>query len=99
MREHSLGEFKLWLEDAPGQLYTENESNNERLWNSPNTQPYTKDAFHRYLIEGEKQAVNPNETGTKACVLYRLQLEPVASKVLRFRFLSGYGSPPVFHDV
>src|ERR1700720_2784628 len=58
LRERSLGEFKFWLEDAPRQLYTENESNNERLWNSPNAQPYTKDAFHRFLIQGEKHAVN-----------------------------------------
>jgi len=34
--EAGLGEFKFWMEDAPQQLYTENESNNERLWNSPN---------------------------------------------------------------
>src|SRR5713101_2757479 len=99
MRERSLGEFKLWLEDAPQQLYTENESNNERLWNSPNTQPYTKDAFHRYLIQGEKHAVNPNETGTKACGLYRLELEPGGSKVLHFRLYSGDGPQPDFHDV
>jgi hypothetical protein len=99
MRERSLGEFKLWLEDAPPQLYTENESNNERLWNSANTQPYTKDAFHRYLIQGEKQAVNPNEAGTKACGLYRLELEPGGSKVLHFRLYSGDAPQPDFHDV
>jgi hypothetical protein len=99
LRERSLGEFKFWLEDAPQQLYTENESNNERLWNSPNTQPYTKDAFHRFLIQGEKHAVNPNEAGTKACGLYRLELEPGGSKVLHFRLYSGNSPLPDFHDV
>jgi hypothetical protein len=99
LRERSLGEFKFWLEDAPQQLYTENESNNERLWNSPNTQPYTKDAFHRFLIQGEKHAVNPNDAGTKACGLYHLELEPGASKVLHFRLYSGNSPLPDIHDV
>ena len=52
-RNSTLGEFKLWLEGAPPLLFTENESNSERLWNSPNPQPYVKDAFHRYLIQGK----------------------------------------------
>src|SRR5437879_3073747 len=51
MREPSLGEFKLWLEDAPQQLYTENESNNERLWNARSMRPYTNYELHRYPVE------------------------------------------------
>jgi Glycosyl hydrolase family 63 C-terminal domain len=99
LSESGLGKFKFWMEDAPEQLYTENESNNERLWNSPNSQPYTKDAFHRYLIQGERGAVNPNETGTKACGRYHLELEPEASKVLHFRLYSGDGPQPNIHEV
>jgi hypothetical protein len=94
IREHSLGEFKLWLEGAPPLLFTENESNTEHLWGSPNVQPYTKDAFHRYLIGGDKNAVNPDETGTKACGLYRVDLEPAGAKVLHFRLYSGNGPAP-----
>src|SRR5579872_2274739 len=66
-REKTLGEFKLWLEDGPPFLFTENESNAKRLWNYGDGSNYSKDAFHRYLIEGEKRAVNPEERGTKAC--------------------------------
>src|ERR1700730_1100442 len=81
-REQSLGEFKLWLEEAPPLLFTENESNTERLWGWRGAEPYTKDAFHRYLIQGKKEAVNPDETGTKACGVYRIELQPGGDKVL-----------------
>jgi len=90
-RENSLGEFKLWLEDAPQMLFTENESNTERLWGWRGGEQFTKDAFHRYLINGENDAVNPDETGTKACGLYRIDLPPGGDKVLQFRLYSGDG--------
>jgi hypothetical protein len=90
-REQSLGEFKLWLEEAPPLLFTENESNTERLWGWQGAEPYTKDAFHRYIINGEKDAVNPDETGTKACGVYRIDLPPGGDKVLQFRLYSGDG--------
>ena len=95
-REQSLGEFKLWLEDAPPLLFTENESNTERLWGWRGAEPYTKDAFHRYITQGEKDAVNPDETGTKACGVYRFDLPPGGDKVLRFRLYSGDNPQPDF---
>jgi hypothetical protein len=94
IHDQSLGDFKLWMENAPAQLYTENESNTEHLWGYPNVQPYTKDAFHRYLIHGEKNAVNPDETGTKACGVYRIELEPSASQVFHFRLHTSTGQSP-----
>ncbi len=106
-REQSLGELRLWLEDAPPLLFTENETNTLRMWGWQGAQPYTKDAFHRYLIEHEAGAVNPDETGTKACGLYRIDLEgdrsSACSKVLHFRLYSastpGGATPPDFHQV
>jgi len=99
IQEQSLGDFKLWLEGAPKLLFTENESNTLRLWGYDSGQWYSKDAFHRYLIQGGENAVNPDETGTKACGLYRLDLEPGGSKVLHFRLYSGDGPEPDFHQV
>jgi hypothetical protein len=103
IQEQSLGEFKLWLEDAPPLLFTENESNTKRLWDYDNGQLYNKDAFHRYLIENEHGAVNPDETGTKACGVYRLDLASCGSKTLHFRLYSGVqpaNTPaPDFHQV
>jgi len=92
--ERTLGDFKVWLEGAPPLLFTENETNTERLFNSPNRQPFVKDAFHRYLIHGEQGAVNPDERGTKACGVYQLALNPGETKVLRFRLHSGRAPMP-----
>jgi Glycosyl hydrolase family 63 C-terminal domain len=99
IEEQSLGEFKLWLEDAPPLLFTENETNTMRMWGWQGANPYTKDAFHRYLIQGQQNAVNPDETGTKACGVYRFDLEPCGSKVLHFRLYSGDTPAPDFHQV
>ena len=99
IREQSLGEFKLWLEDSPPLLFTENDSNTLRLWGYDGGQPYSKDAFHRYLIQREKTAVNPDETGTKACGVYRIDLDSCGSKVLHFRLYSGDSPQPDFHRV
>jgi hypothetical protein len=98
-REQSLGEFKLWLEDSPPLLFTENLTNMKRLFDYDNGEPYTKDAFHRYLVESEKSAVNPDENGTKACGLYSMQLAAGESKVLHFRLFSGDAPAPDHHQV
>ncbi len=46
-------------------LFTENDSNAERLWGQPNPTPYVKDAFHRHVIQGEVGVVNPEQVGSK----------------------------------
>ncbi|KAK6464655.1 Six-hairpin glycosidase-like protein [Scheffersomyces coipomensis] len=48
-------------------LFTENETNTERLYGQPNKHKHVKDAFHDYVVDGDKTAVNPEGTGTKAC--------------------------------
>ncbi len=89
----SLGKYRL---DAPGAgelLFTENETNMERLFGVKSAGPYVKDAFHAYLIEGRAGGVNSQGEGTKAAALYRLQLDPGASATLHLR-LSADGCDP-----
>ena len=62
---HTLGSYHLYGPQTAGLLFTENETNHERLYGERNTSPYTKDAFHRFLIDGEITAVNPAQTGTR----------------------------------
>jgi len=76
-RHESLGDFELCSAPAsngatPTALFTENETNHQRLFNSPNPSPYVKDAFHRYVVNGETAAVNPAQTGTKGALHYVL---------------------------
>ena len=53
-------------------VFTENETNTERLFGSPNATPYVKDAFHDYVVAGRADRVNPERRGTKAAAVHRL---------------------------
>jgi hypothetical protein len=89
-----LGTFVLTLEGVPEVLFTENETNTERLWNWRGAQHCYKDAFHEYLIHGRADYLRTDQTGTKACAVYRLKIDPHRQTVLHFR-LSRAGLPPV----
>jgi len=80
-----LGDNTLHCEGAPELLFTENESNAERLWGQRNASPYVKDAFHRYVISGAHEAVNPAKSGTKGAAHYVLDVPAGGSKVVRLR--------------
>jgi len=70
----TLGDFRFLAEDAAELLFTENETNSERLFAKPNRTPYVKDAFHEYLLKGRKEAVNPERQGTKVAAHYGLSV-------------------------
>ena len=76
----------LYCEGAPHLLFTENETNNQRLFDSENCSPYVKDGVNDFLIHGVKTAVNPHEQGTKAAAHYDLgSVPPGKSAVVRLR--------------
>src|SRR5215469_11553496 len=68
---------KRWLLGAgkPDLLFTENETNGVRLFNTRNRCPYVKDGFHEYLIHSNQAAVNPDLLGTKVATHYPLYLD------------------------
>jgi len=86
-KHESLGEFELLAEPggAPRWLFTENETNAERLFDSPNPSPYVKDAFHDVVVRGRMDAVNPGREGTRAAAWYRLGVPAGESRTLRLR--------------
>ena len=92
-----LGDYTLRCEGAAELLFTENESNATRLWGRPNPSPYVKDAFHEFVIQGKKEAVNPAKTGSKAAVHYVLDVPAGGSKIVRLR-LSGKPMGDAFSD-
>jgi hypothetical protein len=77
---------KRWLIGAgqPELLFTENETNRRRLNDGENVS-YVKDAFHEYLIQGNKGAVNPQQAGTKMAALYREELASGESVTVKLR--------------
>ena len=97
--EHAtLGRMRLVAAPGPGGaapewLFTENESNKERLWGTKNASPYVKDAFHEYVVRGRQDAVNPARVGTKAAALYRLELAAGAEVTLQLRLSAEDEAP------
>ena len=80
---HRYGRISLEIPDAKEFLFTDNNSNSERLFGRPNETSYVKDAFHRYVVNSEVGAVNPAQTGTKACAVIPLILGPGETKEIQ----------------
>ncbi|MCI0612247.1 glucosidase [bacterium] len=82
---HELGTYLLYCDGNCELLFTENETNTQRLWGQPNATPYVKDAFHRYVISGAKDAVTPAHYGTKAAAHYIYEVPAGGSKTICLR--------------
>ena len=93
-----MGARALICEDAPPLLFTENETNTERLFGQPNRTPYVKDAFHNCLVQGRADAVNPARTGTKAAAHYRVTVPAGGSRIIRLRLREAAASGDAFQN-
>ena len=80
-----LGERWLYCDGITQLLFTENETNSKRLFGVSNASPYVKDGINNYLVHGQKEAVNPNQTGTKASVHYKLNVGAGETKTVRLQ--------------
>ncbi|MDQ1043359.1 hypothetical protein QFZ76_001595 [Streptomyces sp. V4I2] len=80
-----LGPRWLYHDTDTPTLFTDNETNNERVFGSPNTTPYVKDGIDRHVVHGEQDAVNPERTGTKAAVHHVLTVPGEDSVTIRLR--------------
>jgi hypothetical protein len=93
-----LGERFLCADGKTTLLFTENETNAERLFGAPNRTPYVKDAFDRYLVHGQKAAVNPGRTGTKAAAHYAVEVPAGGSSTVRLRLSDAAPAKAPFDD-
>ena len=82
---YQLGKRYLYGQADGLPLFTDNETNTLRLSGVPNTHRHCKDAFHRTIVNGEHDAVNPNRRGTKACFHYEYMVPAGGSVVVRMR--------------
>jgi hypothetical protein len=85
--DYHYGKRWLLFEGSPELLFTQNETNTERLYKTPNRTPYVKDAFHRYVVNGERGAINPEPQGTKAAAHYSSEIAPGKSWTVRCRLM------------
>lgn len=85
----TLGQFWLYSDrpagEAPTLLFTENETNTERLYGVENASAYVKDGIHHYVVNGQTNAINPAQVGTKVAVHYTLPIQPGESQQIRLR--------------
>jgi mannosylglycerate hydrolase MGH1-like protein len=86
---------RLLCDKQPTLLFTENETNARRLYDDEEGPRYAKDAFHDYVVNGQKAAVNPDQVGSKAAAQYTLTLPAGGSAEIRLRF-TNEASPSAF---
>ncbi|KFX93981.1 hypothetical protein O988_06539 [Pseudogymnoascus sp. VKM F-3808] len=116
-KHYKLGDRYFQMSPSPGTgpsgqdiqpelIFTENDTNLDHLYKVENPQPYVKDAFHRYIVDGEKEAINPKESGTKAAAWFAFDegdgVPPGECAVVRFRFSKkddAYLDEEVFDDI
>ncbi len=80
-----LGERFLYCAGEAPLLFTENETNYERIFGAPNRSPYVKDGINNYIVLGQEDAINPEKKGTKAAAHYHLTVGPGQCQVVRLR--------------
>ena len=85
LREDKRGDYFFVCEGASKLLFTENETNFEKLYGGKNESPYAKDGINDFIVEGKTDAVNPKKTGTKAAAHYVFDIAPQSSETIYLR--------------
>jgi hypothetical protein len=85
VHETRIGKRVLEIAGDAKTLFTDNETNNQRLFGTRARSRFTKDAFHRYIVDGDHGATNPSHHGTKACGWVRHEIEPGGSATMLMR--------------
>ena len=95
-RHPTLGSYWLYADGSPARLFCENETNARRLYGLV-AKGYFKDAFHEYVVNKNKDAVNPTQVGTKAGLLFVADVAAGMAAQFRMR-LSGIQNNRPFED-
>ena len=82
---NALGEYNLFCEGPDDLLFTENESNLDRLWGVANATPFVKDSINGRVVHGQIDIVNPERVGTKAAAHYKFMIPPGKHVSIRLR--------------
>lgn len=92
--QHELGERYFYCDRTIPLLFTENETNSERVFNVPNASPYMKDGINNYIVHGQREAVNLAQIGTKAAAHYELTVPAGGVHVVELRLSDQLWSSP-----
>ncbi|MEX5217644.1 MAG: glucosidase [Nitrospiraceae bacterium] len=83
--QESLPDYYLYCDGTVPLLFTDNETNNAKLFGGSNAGSYVKDGINDYVVHGRKDAVNPEATGTKASVHQQITVNPRSHQTIRLR--------------
>jgi hypothetical protein len=90
-----LGTYRLYGEGNVPLLFTENETNNARLFPEyPNASPYVKDGINNFVVHGQQESINPARVGTKAAAHYQITVGSGKEQVIRLRLTTGPSAKP-----
>ncbi len=93
-QQSDLGVRWFYADQPVPVLVTGNETNNERVFGSPNDSPYVKDGIERAVVHGEQDKVNPDGSGTKAAMHYVLTVPAEGSATIRMRLTDARSERP-----
>ena len=92
VHDPKLGDYVLACEGAPELLFTENETNHERISGTPNRTPYVKDGINNFLVQGREDLVNPEKKGTKVAAVYRREVPAGGAAVVKLWLIPSAGA-------
>jgi hypothetical protein len=90
-----LGKFRVYFDSVSTLLFCDNDSNPRRLFSMNDARGYFKDAFHEYLVQGNHDAVNPGQSGTKVGALCETSVEPGGTAKVRLRLCPDNGAKAI----
>jgi hypothetical protein len=92
--QESISQYYLYCDKVVPLLFTDNETNNAKLFGTPNTSVYCKDGINEYIVHRHKEAINPDLTGTKVAAHYRLTIPPGATEIVKLRLRASSVADP-----
>jgi hypothetical protein len=94
LQHEILGNYYCHVEGDAELLFTENETNNQRLYNAANVTGFVKDGINERVVKNNPAAVNPQKEGTKAAVWYQLRVPAGQSVQVRLRLSDQHKTDP-----
>ena len=98
IRYEDTDDYRIFYEGNPTLLFCDNETNLRRLFNQPNVSKYPTDGIHEYLINGNQEAVNPEQQGTKVAIHYQAVVAPGEAFTVQLRLQEGNLQPWTHFD-
>ena len=89
-----LPEFNLYFKGSPELLFCDNETNTQRLYNTPSTNKYHKDGINEYVVEGKQDVINPNREGSKMSAHYRMNVKGKSTETICLRLCNSNNHVP-----